>query len=50
MDVRVGPQRRLSTKELMLLNCGCLREQFESGNGSNEELIKEAVQLLVKSR
>ena len=21
MDVRVGPQRRLSTKELMLLNC-----------------------------
>ena len=22
MDVRVGPQRRLSTKELMLLNCG----------------------------
>ena len=27
----------------------CLREQFESGNGSNEELIKEAVQLLVKA-
>ena len=22
MDVRVGPQRKLSTKELMLLNCG----------------------------
>ena len=22
MDVRVGPQRRLSTKELMLSNCG----------------------------
>jgi len=22
MDVRVGPERRLSTKELMLLNCG----------------------------
>ena len=22
MDVRVGPQRRLSAKELMLLNCG----------------------------
>ena len=21
MDVRVGPERRLSTKELMLLNC-----------------------------
>ncbi len=27
-----------------------LREQFEKGNGSNEDLIKEAVQLLVKSR
>ena len=22
MDVRVGPQRRLSTEELVLLNCG----------------------------
>ena len=22
MDVRVGPQRKLSTEELMLLNCG----------------------------
>ena len=22
MDVRVGPQRRLSTEELMLLTCG----------------------------
>ena len=22
MDVRVGPKRKLSTKELMLLNCG----------------------------
>ncbi|MCW9133800.1 metal-sensitive transcriptional regulator [Bacillus paramycoides] len=28
----------------------CLREQFEKGDGSNEDLIKEAVQLLVKSR
>ena len=25
MDVRVGPQRRLSTDELMLLNCWCWR-------------------------
>ena len=24
MDVRVGPQRRLSAEELMLLNCGTL--------------------------
>ena len=22
MDVRVGPQRRLNTEEMMLLNCG----------------------------
>ncbi len=28
----------------------CLREQFEKGDTSNEDLIKEAVQLLVKSR
>ena len=26
MDVRVGPERRLSTKELMLLNCGVFGE------------------------
>ena len=29
MDVRVGPLKRLSTKELKLLNCGD-REDFES--------------------
>ena len=29
MDVRVGPLKRLSTKELKLLNCGA-REDFES--------------------
>ncbi|MDM5153550.1 metal-sensitive transcriptional regulator [Bacillus sp. DX1.1] len=28
----------------------CLREQFKKGDMSNEDLIKEAVQLLVKSR
>ncbi|MFD3450411.1 metal-sensitive transcriptional regulator [Microbacteriaceae bacterium 4G12] len=28
----------------------CLREQFEQGKHTNEDLIKEAVQLLVKSR
>ena len=27
MDVRIGSQRRLSTEELMLLNCG-VREDF----------------------
>ena len=30
MDVRVGPQRRLSTKELMLLNCGVGEDSWES--------------------
>ena len=26
MDVRVGPLRKLSTKELMLLNCGVAKD------------------------
>ena len=30
MDVRVGPQRKLSTKELMLLNCGVGEDSWES--------------------
>ena len=30
MDVRVGPQRRLSTKELMLLNYGVGEDSWES--------------------
>ena len=30
MDVRVGLWRRLSTKELMLLNCGCGEDFWES--------------------
>jgi len=30
MVVRVGPQRRLSAKELMLLNCGVGEESGES--------------------
>ena len=29
-DVRVGPQRRLSTKELMLSNCGVGEDSWES--------------------
>ena len=29
MDERVGPQRRLSTKELMLLNCGVGEDSWE---------------------
>ena len=30
MDVRVGPQGKLSTKELMLLNCGVGEDSWES--------------------
>ena len=30
MDVRVGPYRRLSTEELMLLNCGIEEDSGES--------------------
>ena len=30
MDVRVGPQRRLSAKELMLSNCGAREDYLES--------------------
>ena len=30
MDVRVGLQRKLSTEELMLLNCGVGEDSWES--------------------
>ena len=30
MDVRVRPQRKLSAKELMLLNCGVGEDSLES--------------------
>ena len=30
MDVRVGVRRKLSAKELMLLNCGVGEDSFES--------------------
>ena len=35
MDMRVGPERRLSTEELMLLNCG-VGEESESPLDSKE--------------
>ena len=35
MDVRVGPERRLSAEELMLSNCGA-GEDFESPLDSKE--------------
>ena len=43
MDVRVGLLRRLSTKELMLLNCGVGEDSFESLGlqRSNQSILKE---------
>ena len=43
MDVRVGPQRRLSTKELMLLNCaaGELLKVPWTARRSNQSTVKE---------
>ena len=43
MDVRVGPYRKLSTEELMLLNCGVgelLRVPWTAGR-SNQSILKE---------
>ena len=43
MDVRVGPERRLSTKESMLLNCG-VGEDFRvpwTARRSNQSILKE---------
>ena len=43
MDVRVGLQRKLSTKELMLLNCGVgedLRVPWTTRR-SNQSILKE---------
>ena len=37
MDVRIEPQRRLSTEELMLLNCGV----GEDARRSNQPILKE---------
>ena len=44
MDVRVGPQRKLSAKELMLLNCGVGEDSWESlelARRSNQSILKE---------
>jgi hypothetical protein len=43
MDVRVGPQRRLGAKELMLSNCGAgelLRVPW-TARRSNQSILKE---------
>ena len=43
MDVRAGPQRRLSAEELMLLNCDAREDSGESlgQQRSNQLIIKE---------
>ena len=44
MDVRVGLWRRLSAKELMLLNCGVGEDSWESlglQGDSNQSIVKE---------
>ena len=44
MDLRVGPERKLSTKELMLLNCGVGRRFLKVpwiARRSNQSILKE---------
>ena len=43
MDVRVGPQRKLSTEELMLLNCGAGKNLSApwTARRSNQSILKE---------
>jgi len=40
MEVRVGPQRKLSAEELMLLNCG-IGEVPWTARRSNQSILKE---------
>ena len=43
MDVRVGPKRRLSTEESMLLNCGAREDSRVpwTARRSNQSILKE---------
>ena len=44
MDVRVGPLRKLSTKELMLFNCGVGEDSLRvpwTARRSNQSILKE---------
>ena len=38
MDVTVGPQRKLSTKELMLSNCGAGKDSQESFGQQGDQI------------
>ena len=40
MDVRVGPLRKLSTEELMLLKCGAGEDPWDART-SNQSILKE---------
>ena len=43
MDVKAGPQRRLSTEEMMLLNCGAGEDSLVpwTAQRSNQPILKE---------
>ena len=44
MDVRAGPQRKLSTEELILSNCGAREDSSESlglQGDQNQSILKE---------
>ena len=44
MDVRAGPQRKLSTEELILSNCGAGEDSSESlglQGDQNQSILKE---------
>ena len=46
MDVKVGPQRKLSAKELMLLNCGVGEDSLRvpwTAKRSNQSILKEII-------
>ena len=40
MYMRVGPQRRLSIKELMFLNCGAIEDSWIASR-SNQSILKK---------
>ena len=44
MDMRVGPERKLSAKELMLLNCGVGEDSWESWTArrSNQSILNQS--------
>ena len=49
VDVRVGPQRKLNAKELMLLNCGLGEDsrEFWTAKRSNQLVLKKSVLIFI---